>query len=341
MKRSSVGIFLVLLLFARGAEAEQITDMYGHVVTLPGRISKVIGASPPVTYLVYSIDPSLLAGLNTPPDAKLQKFLNAETLKLPVIGGFGGPGSNFNAEVLMSIKPDLVLAWPQRSGAMNPKVEHLLASAGIPWAMVKLDKMSDYPQAFEFLGELLGHKERGKKLAAYYRGELKKLESAAARIPARKRVTVYFAEEADGLTTVSSNSVHAEAIALAGGKNVYRKEGEDRRVKDRISLEQLISYDPEVIIAQNALFFKGIYQDRRWAGVKAVRNHRVYLIPDSPVDWMDKPPSLLRLMGATWLASVLYPQFAGVNLVAETKMFYQLFFGVSPGDPGIRSILNR
>lgn len=341
MKRLAISFTLVFVLFLTSAEAARINDMYGRGVTLPNHITRVLGASPPVTYMLYTLDPGLVAGLNNSPDDDLRKFLRPETMKLPVVGGFGGQGKNFNAEVLIALKPDLVLAWAPRSATLNPRVEQILTSSGIPYAYVKLDKMSDYPAAYEFLGSLLGRKERGKKLAAYFRRELKKLELFSARIPEKKRVSVYFAEEMDGLTTVSSNSVHGEAVALAGGRNVHHKESEGGRVKDRISIEQVLSYNPEVIIAQDESFYSGIYKDPRWAGIRAVRNHRVYLIPDTPFDWMDRPPSFLRLMGAKWLAGVLYPQSAKVHIASETRSFYQLFFGASPSDAEIRSILNK
>jgi len=30
--------------------------------------------------------------------------------------------------------------------------------------------------------------------------------------------------------------------------------------------------------------------------------------PDTPFDWMDRPPSFLRLLVAKWLAGMLYPK---------------------------------
>ncbi|MEA5112800.1 MAG: ABC transporter substrate-binding protein [Geobacteraceae bacterium] len=339
MKRLVISLVLVMLLFPTGAEAARITDMYGHGVTLPSRITRVLGASPPVTYMVYTLDPSLLVGLNSSPDDDLRRFLRPETMKLPVVGGFGGQGKNFNAEVLLSLRPDLVLAWSPRSSTLNPRVEQALASAGIPCACVKLDNMSDYPAAYEFLGSLLGRKKRGKQLASHFRTELNKLKTFSARIPEGKRVSVYFAEEEDGLTTVSSDSVHGEALALAGGRNVYRKQSGSRRVKDRISIEQVIVLNPEVIIAQDESFFNEVYRDPRWSRIKAVRTRRVYLIPDTPFDWMDRPPSFLRLLGAKWLADVLYPRVARVNMVSETRKFYQMFFGANLSEAQVRAIL--
>ncbi len=341
MKRAAIGFLLLVVVFLGSARAGQISDMYGRKVTLPEHIGKVLGASPPVTFMTYTVDPSLLVGLNGTPDEDLRKYLRPETMKLPVIGGFGGQGRGINAEVLIAAKPDLVLAWVSRSGTLHPKVEQLLTTSGIPYAYVNLDNLSDYPAAYEFLGNVLGRKERGNALAAYFRRELKALESFSAGIPQEKRPSVYFAEEEDGLTTVSMNSVHGEAVALVGGQNVHRNEIEVSRTKFRISLEQVLLYNPEVIIVQNKSFFNRIYKDSRWAGIRAVANRRVYLIPDAPFSWMDRPPSFLRLMGAKWLAGVLHPKAAGLSIVSDTKNFYRLFFGLNLSDQEIGEILNK
>lgn len=343
MKRFSIISFiLVALMLVAGAQAAQVTDMHGRTVTLPAHVAKVIGAAPAVTYMIYTIDPALLAGLNLPPDEGLRKFFRPETLKLPVVGGFGGQGRNFSPEMLLSLNPDLVVTWPPRSGAMNPRAEQMLNAARIPYVCIKLDNMTDYPAAYEFLGEVLGRKERGRALAAYFRAELKKLEASAAKVPEGKRVSVYFAEEANGLTTVSSKSVHGEAVALAGGRNVHSGgPAAGNRAKDRVSMEQVLTYNPDVIVAQHDAFFKSVYTDTRWAGINAVRNKRVYLIPDVPFDWMDRSPTFMRIMGAKWLAGVLYPQSAGATMLSETREFFRLFFGVSPGDADIRATLNE
>jgi iron complex transport system substrate-binding protein len=343
MKRFSIiGFVLVAIMLVTGAQAAQVTDMYGRTVTLPAHVGRVMGASPTVTYMIYTIDPALLVGLNLPLDEGVRKFFRPETVKLPVVGGFGGQGRNFNPEMLLTLNPDLVVSWPPRSGAMNPRAEQMLNSARIPYICIRLDNMSDYPAAYEFLGEILGRRERGKTLAAYFRAELKKLDAFSAKIPENRRVSVYFAEEANGLTTVSSKSVHGEAVALAGGRNVHPGgPAAGNRAKDRVSMEQVLTYNPDVIVAQDESFYKRIYTDTRWAGLSAVRNKRVYLIPDAPFDWMDRPPTFLRLMGAKWLAGVLYPRSAGTDMLSETREFFRLFFGVSLSDADVRAVLNE
>jgi iron complex transport system substrate-binding protein len=346
MKRPSIRmapvVILIVLTLLPCARAARIEDMYGRSVALPERIGKVVGASPPVTYLLYTLDAGLVGGLNLPPSRKLARFLGGEVEKMPVIGGFGGAGKNYNAEVLLAAGLDLVIAWPPHGGTLNPQVRRLLNASGIPYVLLKLDTIHDYPAAYAFLGKLLGQEERGKKLAAYLEKELNALHAHAAAIPESNRVSVYFAEGRDGLTTVSSDSVHGEALALAGGRNVYRVKHENRRLKDHISLEQLLVFDPQVIIVQEPSFFRHVQRDRRWRDIRAVREGKVYLEPDTPFSWMDRPPSFLRLMGAKWLTERLYPQRGGEKkLLADTREFFQLFLGTSLGDDEMRALLNR
>ena len=33
----------------------------------------------------------------------------------------------------------------------------------------------------------------------------------------------------------------------------------------------------------------------------------MYQVPNAPFDWFDRPPSVNRLIGTWWLASILYP----------------------------------
>ena len=333
-------LLLFSLVTVTAARANEVTDMHGRKLQLPSRVQRVIGASPPVTYLLYSIDPDLVAGLNLPPDENLRRFLRPETANKPVTGAFGGgQGRNFNAEGLLSVAPELVVAWPPRSGI--PRIEQTLTGMKIPLAYLRLDALDDYPAAYEFLGEALGRKERCRELAGYFRSELKKMRTFSAGIPAGPRVSVYFAQERDGLQTVSADSVHSEAIALAGGRNVHQGDSGNLRGKERVSIEQVLSYDPEVIVVQDPEFFDSVYHDQRWARVKAVRDHRVYLIPAAPFSWLDQPPSFLRLLGAKWLAHRLYPQRFRTDIAVEAGRFFKLFWGRKLGTQELHGMLSK
>jgi iron complex transport system substrate-binding protein len=98
---------------------------------------------------------------------------------------------------------------------------------------------------------------------------------------------------------------------------------------DMISLEQVMLYNPDVMLVLEPVFFKAVFSDPRWRRIGAVKEERVYFIPNQPFNWFDRPPSFMRLLGAKWLANHLYPERYRVDLMRETQEFFRLFLGVN------------
>ena len=96
-------------------------------------------------------------------------------------------------------------------------------------------------------------------------------------------------------------SINTEIIERAGGRNVARGRRPARagaRVHgagDRCR--------PEIILTWDRNFFDHVGKDPLWAGIRAVREKRVYLAPTAPFGWIDRPPSLNRIIGLSgWRA---------------------------------------
>ena len=88
---------------------------------------------------------------------------------------------------------------------------------------------------------------------------------------------------------------------------------------EKLSMETLLQYNPDVILVQEKEFYERIYTLPTWQHVKAVQNKRVYFIPKSPFNWFDRPPSFMRILGLQWLMIRLYPDVYQKDLVATTK----------------------
>lgn len=332
---------LCLLTAALPVQGRVITDMSGRQVSLPDTITKVVGVSPPATYLLYAIDPNLLAGLNFPLYESEKKYTVPAYRNLPVIGGMAGQGRTLNPEVLLQVKPDLLLYWTWRDDATNRKFLDSMANFPFPVVALRMDTIVDYPAALAFAGELLGRKERGETLRSYAQQAIDEARKISAAIPDSSKVSVYYAEGADGLSTERTQSVHAELIPLAGGVNVHQGEAMDHYGMEKISMEQLLLYDPQVILVKEQSFFATVFTDPRWQNLRAVKDKRVYLIPDEPFNWFDRPPSFMRLLGSKWLLNLLHPDRFPVDMVAETQDFYRLFLGVDLTADQAREVLNR
>lgn len=311
-----------VLLLAEGAWARRITDMTGRSVTIPDTIGTVYAASPPETMLVYALDPALLAGLNFPLKGS-DKYLDAHTLNLPVIGGYFGQGKTPNLEKLAALNPDIVIG--RKSNPLSGKLEAFLQKFHIPLANIVIDRLDQYPEAFELLGTIFGRESRARELAEYTRKTFAQAKAATASIPAEERVKVYYAEGNDGLRTESGASIHAELIPLAGGINVHHDGVLTRYGKEKVTLETVIAYQPEVIFVEQPAFYKRIYSSDGWKSIPAVKNHRVYLIPRTPFNWFDRPPSFMRILGLKWVADILYPGRFGWDMEQECREFFDLF----------------
>ncbi len=318
----------VLLGSATFAPAKEIMDTFGRKFSIPDRPQKVFSTSPPETYMLYAIDPSMLAGLNFPVREWEKRYLRKSMQELPILGGWFGQGAVPNFEMILKVNPEIVVVSKYNS-AMSDKVDQTMKTMPMPVINITLNTLSDYPGAFLSLGRVLGREAPAEELAAYARKTLAEMAALAASVPVQKRVSVYYAEGVDGLSTECDSSRHAELIPLVGGQNVHRCRAGDLYGMDMISLEQVMLYNPDVMLVFEPVFFKAVFSDPRWKRIGAVKEKRVYLIPNQPFNWFDRPPSFMRLLGAKWLANHLYPEKYRIDLVRETQEFFRLFLGVN------------
>ena len=57
-----------------------------------------------------------------------------------------------------------------------------------------------------------------------------------------------------------------------------------------VSIEQVLLWNPDVIITIDQDFAANVRNDPAWASIKAVREDRVHLSPKMPFGWVDFPP---------------------------------------------------
>jgi iron complex transport system substrate-binding protein len=333
-------LLLVLFNLALTAEAREITDLFGRKYVIADHPRKVFSTSPPVTNLLYAIDPTLLAGLNFPVRGREKRFMNKGVLHLPIVGGWFGQGATPNMEMLLKVNPEVVFVSKYNS-ALSEKIDQTMKPLRKPVINVTLDRLQEYPEEFLRVGQILGREARGRKLSDYGLKTLKEAETAVARLARKKKVTVYYAEGPDGLSTECNTSQHAELINLAGGVNVHQCRSGNLYGMEKVSLEQLFLYNPEVILVMDRGFFERVLKDPKWCLIRAVKEKRVYLIPDQPFNWFDRPPSFMRLIGLKWVLNLLYPDEYRIDILKEARDFYRLFLGVEVTDLEMRKILHR
>jgi len=333
-----MGLLSLLLLFSGTASSREIVDMAGRKVSVPDRITKVYAAQPYTYVLMSAVAPERLIGLPGPLSDSEKRFVKPELASLPVLGNGMGPGKQVNIESVLALHPDIVLM--KGDPKTNTQAAEKFTKLGIPVVFVDLARIENYPDGIEFTAKLLDKRERGHKLGSYSRRVLAKVKRFTATIPSNKRVKVYYAESADGLTTECDQSFHADAIKMAGGAIVHHCQLSRHIGMEKVSLEQILAYNPDVIVASDRNFADNVKNDPRWRHVRAVANRRIYTVPRTPFNWIDRPPSVTRIMGIQWLANRFYPDRYRINLRATTREFQRLFFGVELLDAELDVLLN-
>ncbi len=110
---------------------------------------------------------------------------------------------------------------------------------------------------------------------------------------------------------------------------------------ESINFESILKADPDVIIVQSPKFYTNIFKNPKWKMLKAVKAKKVYLVPRIPFNWIDRPPSFMRLLGIHWLSSVMYPQYYKKDINEEIKTFYKIFFKVDLDEQKLKEIKKR
>ncbi len=336
-------VFLIVLavtasVYADSNQTRTITDMAGRTLDIPDPLTKVLGTSPPTTMLVYMIAPDVLLGWN----GNVTGFLPEKYRNLPSVGGWQG-GKEGNYETFLAMNPDIILEGYNQQGDMKATIADRQEKFGTTPVVGMEDSVDAlaYSEPIRYMGDLLGEPEQAEKMISFYESALETVQNTVAEIPDDQKVTVYQAAGGDGLTTEVRGSPHSQLIDIAGGKNVVDQPLLDAFGEIQVSMEQVISWDPEVIIVERPEVYKTIMSDPFWAKISAVKNNRVYLTPKTPFSWYDHPPGINRIIGIPWTAKMLYPEeFKDMDLNQLIRDFHTIFLHFDITDDQIKEALN-
>ena len=328
---------LLALLAAGPAAARTVTDSAGREVEVPDRVDTVFASGPPASILVYVLRPEVLSGWPRALRPEEAPYIAAPYRDLPETGRLTGRGGDANLERVLEIKPDLIIDFGSVRGTYADLADRVQRQTGIPYILVD-GRFEATAEALRLVGEVLGVPERGEALARDVEETFARLDAILAATPEEERPRVYMARGPDGLETGLKGSINTEIIERAGGRNVADP-GDGRRGLVRASNEQVMLANPEVIVTWDPNFYAHVFYNPLWTEIDAVRNGRVYLSPAAPFGWIDRPPSLNRLMGLRWLAGLFYPEQWDGNLREEARAFYRLYYQVDLGEADLDRLL--
>ncbi|MBV9836135.1 MAG: iron ABC transporter substrate-binding protein [Alphaproteobacteria bacterium] len=324
---------------ASGARAQDrtVVDSAGRTITLPPRITKVFVAGPPASVLTYALARDAMVGWVRAPSPAEKEFLAPPARDLPEAGRLTGRGDTASLERVVGLKPDLILDFGSVSETYRSLADRVQSQTNIPYVLID-GRFDATVASIRLAADILGRKERGEALAQYAVTTLALVDRVVGKVPQDKRPQVYLARGPEGLETGGRGSINTEIIERVGAVNVA--EGLNGRGGIfAASLEQILKWNPDTIITLDRGFHAAVQSKAGWSDVRAVAQKRVYLSPGLPWGWIDAPPSVNRLIGLRWLLAQFYPAEAGIDLPADTRAFYDLFYGVTLSDAQVARLL--
>jgi iron complex transport system substrate-binding protein len=322
------------LVAPRPASAATVSDAAGRAVPVPAKVARVFPAGPPAAILLYTLAPDLLIGwprANRPEECA---YMLPEICARPEVGRITGRGNTANLETVLAQKPDLILDVGSTSATFVSLADRVQEQTGIPYALLD-GRFAAIGATYRALGELTGRAEDADKLARYADDTLKIILGRVEPIEKAAQPRVYYARGPRGVATGLGGSINVETIELIS-RNVA---GETQGGLANVSIEQILIWNPEVIVTIDQEFAATVRKDPSWASVQAVRENRVHLSPKMPFGWVDFPPSVNRLIGLWWLGKILYPDRFPEDLRALTRDFYTRFYHVTPSSAQIDHVL--
>src|SRR5215475_2034820 len=135
-RRALIAGISAALLAPPRARAAAVTDSAGRAVTVPARVERVFPAGPPAAIMLYTLAPELLLGWPRANRPEEREFLHPEVGARPEVGRITGRGNTANLEVVLALKPDLILDVGTVNATFVSLADRVQEQTGIPYALL-------------------------------------------------------------------------------------------------------------------------------------------------------------------------------------------------------------
>ena len=260
----------------------------------------------------------------------------------------GQPGINFKVEVVLKVKPDVVVTTPWMYQHMVESGDiKRLEQAGIPVVVIDFvpptsnikKHLETVEKSIKILGVLLGYEDRAESLAKFYEEQIMTVVERTANIAEKPKVLVLATWSP--WRTYGRKGMYNVWITLAGGLNIGALAIPGS--SGNLNPEFILKENPDVIVftcnnnfpegqrvvigytvnstkpAKEAL--EKLIQRPGWNMLKAVREKRVYLIHHGL-----SHGHVFQFVCLQYLAKWIHPElFRDLNPAANLKKFYEEF----------------
>ena len=326
-----LAVVMVLSLAACGTQSSPqtddttrvFTDSVGREVEVPAQIDKVALSGPMAQIVLFALCPDKLVGVSNAWSTEAEQYLDEKYFTMPEIGQLYGGKGELNPETLLQSGAQIVIDVGEPKGSIAEDLDALQEQTGIPFVHITATTETT-GDAYRMLGDLLNMKDEAETLAAYCEKVYDRTVSIAG---SAEKANVLYVTGDMGQNVIAAGSYHAEILDLLTNNLAVVDEPSSKGTGNEVSMEQILTWDPDVVIFAPESIYDTVADDAAWQSVTAIKNGAYYEVPFVPYNWMGFPPSVQRYLGMMWLSKVLYPDAtAEYDLFSDVQEYYKLFY---------------
>ncbi len=333
-------ISLLLAMLSAGAQAQRvIIDQLNRQVTLPDKVQRVVVLQHQTLNLLVELNATdKIVGIQY--DWEQQLGHHYARLVPQLIGKAKvGDLTHVNLESLAALHPQVVFVTHYAPQEMIDQISQLGIAVvaislrhDVPGQERELNpKMANEEQAYDqglkegirLIGDIVDRSPQATMLIEKAFRQRQLVSERLQHLPEAQRVRAYMANPE--LTTYGSGKYTGLMMKHAGALNVAAATVKGYK---QVSMEQVITWNPQVIFVQDRYpqVVEQIQTQPEWQPIDAVKQHRVYLMPDYTKAWGYPMPEAIGL-GELWMAKKLYPEmFSDIDTRRLAEEWYQTFY---------------
>lgn len=321
------------------AETRTITDMAGNEVEIPKVIERTAFFGGPIGQVPYilGVQDTIVA---TSIGSKNSQLLNILDPNLKNTASPRQTNGIINIEELIKSNPQFVLA-----GNVDGEIVEKQTTLPVVYFFENSEGTAQQTKdEVKFIGSIYGKEERAEVYANYMDKILNLVKSRVADIPESEKKVLFNGYDANHLITYGGDSYMEERIQTAGMKNAANEVNTSgvrpgiHAGLDEISMEQVLKWNPDIVVIDTGSP-DDVYNDPKWASIKAVQNHQVYRLPNGVFVW-NRPTAESAVLHPLWMAKTAYPdRFSDISMNDEVKKFYTEVFSYDLTDEQVTKIL--
>jgi len=302
-----ISCFLMVVGCSKGAKENNPVDAQGYLTVIDDLNRTVTLAKKPERIIVLS--PSFLEPLGAV-DAKIIARPSSKNVMPEFAQNLEEVGAvyNINIEKIISLQPDLVIAYE----GIHDKFLPILETNKIPVIVVKMKTYQDVIDKIKLFADLTGEKQKGEDLVKSMND---KVQAVITNIPKDHKKIAILHSTAKSVTVELEGSIAGTTAKMLGFNNIAANSKALEKDPDSTpySLEKLVESDPDVIFVVTMGSMEDIKKrmmtdvesNPAWSSLNAIKNKKVYFLPQ---ELFLLNPGLKYPEAIETMAKLVYPE---------------------------------